>query len=176
MRRMFALGILAAALVGAPAMAAGPKDCSMGPIWDGPASGFIDNAPFTVDGVAHDMIRLRQEGRQRFNDYHLYLSSKTGQMFDFTVITLDGAKPDGMTMTAGLHGAGSDAAPGSKSLQNWTLTDKARNLKILYYSASDATLQLVFGKGRGKVYPMQIHFCVPSKRTEIAGKFSLNLN
>ncbi len=177
MRKGFIWGIAAAvALAASPALAAGARDCSTGPIWDGPASGFIDNVPFKVDGVAHDMVRLRQQGRQKFNDYHIYLSSTAGQMFDFTVIAPDGAKPDGMQMTAGLHGAGSEAAPGAKSLQNWSLADKARNVKVLYYAVGDATLQLVFGQGHGKVYPMQIHFCAPSKRTEIAGKFVLNLN
>ncbi|MEJ0043142.1 MAG: hypothetical protein WDM81_13435 [Rhizomicrobium sp.] len=87
-----------------------------------------------------------------------------------------GIQPDGRTFTIGLHGAGSEAGPGERSLQAWTLADKPKNFKLLYFSASDATMQVVFGKRHGGIVPTQIHFCVPSRRTEIAGNFDLNLN
>lgn len=177
MREGFAFAALAAALTfAAPAMAAGPMDCSKGPIWNGAASGFINNVPYTVDGVAHAPMTLRQEGRNRFNDYHFYLSSKAGQMFDFTLITMDGVKLDGQTMTLGLHGDASDAAPGARNIQNWTLEDKAHKFKLFYFAVSDATMQFVFGKRTGPNLPAQIHFCIPSKRTEIAGHFTANMN
>jgi len=178
MREGIALGIVAAAMIAAaPAWAAGAaRDCSTGPIWTGAAAGFIDNTPYTVDGVAHAPMSTYQQGRNKYDTYHFYLSSKAGQMFDFTLATMNGVKPDGQTMTLGLHGNGSDAAPGTRNVQNWTLEDKAKKLKVMYFGVSDATMQLVFGKRSGVNLPVQIHFCIPSKRTEIAGHFTANMS
>ena len=178
MREGFAFAALAATLTfAAPAFgAAAARDCSTGAIWNGAAAGFIDNVPYTVDGVAHAAPTKRVEGRKTFTDYHFYLSSKAGQMFDFTLITPEDAKLDGMTMTLGLHGNGSDAAPGARNVQNWTLEDKNHKFKVMYFMVSDATVQIVFGTRSGVNLPVQIHFCVPSKRTEIAGHFTANMN
>jgi hypothetical protein len=176
MRAGIALGI-AALLFAAPAFgAAAVRDCSTGPIWNGAASGFIDNAAYTVDGVAHAPVSSYPQGRNRYDQYHFYLSSKAGQMFELILVTVMGAKPDNTTMTMSLHGNGSDAAPGARNIQFWSLEDKAKKLKIMNYSASDATLQIVFGKRSGVNLPVQLHFCVPSKRTEIAGHFTANMS
>ena len=176
MRKGFAFAALAAAAVtAAPAFAAGPTDCSKGAIWNGAASGFINNVPYSVDGVAHTAPAKRQEGRLMFTDYHFFLSSRQQQIVDFTLITPEGAKLDGMTMTVGLHGNGSDAAPGARNIQNWSVSDKPHNFKVMYFSVSDATMQIVFGKHSGANLPVQIHFCIPSKRTEIAGHFTANM-
>jgi len=176
-RRIAGGGIVAAAMIAAaPAWPAAVRDCSTGAIWNGAAAGFINNAPYTVDGVAHAAPTKRLEGRKTFTDYHFYLSSKAGQMFDFTLITPEGAKLDDTTMTVGLHGNGSDAAPGARNIQNWTLEDKAKKFKLMYFSVSDATMQIVFGKRKGANLPVQIHFCIPSKRTEIAGHFTANMS
>ena len=111
-----------------------------------------------------------------FTDYHFYLSNKPGQqLFDFTLITPDGAKLDGTTMTMGLHGNGSEASPGSRNIQNWTVEDKLHKFKVMYFAVSDATMQIVFGKHSGVNLPAQIHFCVPSKRIEVAGHFTANM-
>jgi hypothetical protein len=150
-------------------------DCSTGPIWNGAASGFINNVPYSVDGVAHTPPTKRQEGRLMFTDYHFFLSSRQQQIVDFTLITPEGAKLDGMTMTIGLHGNGSDAAPGARNVQNWAVSDKPHNFKVMYFAVSDATMQIVFGKHSGANLPVQIHFCIPSKRTEVAGHFTANM-
>ena len=178
MRERIALFIVAAAMIAAaPAWSAAPvKDCSTGPIWTGAAAGFIDNAPYTVDGVAHAPVTSYPQGRNRYDQYHFYLSSKAGQMFELILVTMSGAKPDGTTMTMGLHGNGSEAAPGARNVQFWSLEDKAKKLKIMNFSVSDATMQIVFGKRKGANLPVQIHFCIPSKRTEIAGHFTANMS
>lgn len=178
MRAGIASGIVAAALIAAaPAFgAAAVRDCSTGPIWNGAASGFINNAPYTVDGVAHAPVSTYPQGRNHYDQYHLYLSSKAGQMFELILVTMSGVKPDGTTMTLGLRGTGSDAAPGAPNVQFWSLEDKAKKLKIMNFNASDATMQIVFGKRTGVNLPVQLHFCVPSKRSEIAGHFTINMS
>ncbi len=173
MRNGIALGVVAAAMIAAaPASAAAVRDCSTGPIWNGAAAGFINNAPYTVDGVAHAPVSSYPQGRNRYDQYHFYLSSKAGQMFELILITMNGVKPDGTTMTMGLHGnGGSEAAPGARNVQFWSMEDKTKKLKIMNFSVSDATMQVVFGKRSGMNLPVQIHFCIPSKRTEVAGHF-----
>ncbi|MBL6852048.1 MAG: hypothetical protein ISS15_09565 [Alphaproteobacteria bacterium] len=178
MRAGIALGVVTAALMtAAPAFgAAAVRDCSTGPIWTGDASGFIDNTPYKIEGVAHAPVSSYPQGRNRYDQYHLYLSSKAGQMFEIILVTKSGERPDGTTMTMSLHGNGSEAAPGAPNVQFWSLEDKTKKLKIMNYSASDATMQVVFGKRSGVNLPVQIHFCIPSKRTEIAGHFTVNLS
>jgi hypothetical protein len=68
-----------------------------------------------------------------------------------------------------------NVSPGARNVQNWTLADKPHNFKVMYFAVSDATMQIVFGKHSGANLPVQIHFCIPSKRTEIAGHFTANM-
>ena len=60
-------------------------------------------------------------------------------------------------------------------IEYWSLEDKPRKLKVMNFAVSDATMQIVYGTRAHGAVPMQIHFCVPSKRTEIAGTFSVQL-
>lgn len=169
----------AAALFGAtPTLAAkAPMDCSKGTFWTGgPVQGFFNGKPFKLDEVRHDMVAPRKMGRVALSDYHIYLIDKTGPAFDVMVTVLRDAKPDGRTFIAGLNGTGPDASPGYKEIPTWQLTDKAKKFQVNYYAVRDASMQLVFGKPRGNVYPMSIHFCAPSKGTELVGTFTLNMN
>jgi hypothetical protein len=176
MKTIKCLGLAAVlALAAAPVLAAGPMDCSKGPIWNGAARGFINGTAYNVDGVALAPVASYQGGRKMFDQYHFYLSSKAGQMLDITTVVPNGAKPDGVTMSVGLHGNGSEAGPGTRSIQYWSLEDKPRKLKVMNFAVSDATMQIVYGARAHGAIPMQIHFCVPSKRTEIAGTFSVQL-
>jgi hypothetical protein len=166
--------ILLAAATG-PALADDPVDCSKGDIAAAPAKGTINGAAFTVDSVKLDPMEKRTQGSATFDVYHFYLMDKGGAVLDLSAITLTGKQPDGKTFRSGLNGDSPEAGPGSAEIQGWEIADKSKNLEIGFYEVNDASLQIVFGTRSGDSLPAQIHFCVPSKMSEIAGSFNVPL-
>ena len=158
-----------------PAFADDPADCSKGDIAAGPAKGTVSGAPFAVDRVKLDPIEKRTQGSATFDVYHMYLMDKGGAVLDLTAITLTGKQPDGKTFRSGLNGDSPEAGPGSAEIQGWEIADKAKGLDIGFYEVNDASLQIAFGTRGGDSLPATIHFCVPSKSTEIAGSFNVPL-
>ena len=154
---------------------AAPVDCSRGPIAAGPLNGTLNSAPFAADMVTLSPVEQRTQSPVTFDVYHIYLKSKAGAVFDFTAITLRGKEPDGKTFRSGLNGDSPQAGPGSAEIQGWSINDKAKNVEINFFEVSDASLQAVFGKRTGNTLQAQIHFCVPSKKGEIAGAFAIPL-
>ena len=161
-------------VLASPAFAA-PVDCSRGPIAAGPLKGTLNGAPFTADTVTLSPVEQRTQGPATFDVYHIYLKSKAGAVFDFTAITLRGKQPDGKTFRSGLNGDSPQAGPGSAEIQGWSINDKAKNVEINFFEVTDASLQTVFGKRSGNTLQAQLHFCVPSKKSEIAGAFAISL-
>ena len=170
---VLALALLACA---APLSLAGdPVDCSKGDIAAGPAKGTIDGAAFSVDSVRLDPNDKRTQNGVTFDEYHIYLTDKAGAVLDLTAITPTGKLPDGRTFRSGLDGDSPEAGPGSAEIQGWDFNDETRNLEIAFYEVSDASLQIVFGNRSGDSLPAQVHFCVPSKMSEVAGSFTIPL-
>jgi hypothetical protein len=167
--------ILLAAAAATPALADDPVDCSKGDIAAGPAKGTINGAAFNVDSVKLDPIEKRTQGSATFDVYHIYLMDKAGAVLDLSAITLTGKQPDGKTFRSGLNGDSPEAGPGSAEIQGWEIADKSKNLDIGFYEVNDASLQIVFGTRSGNSLPATIHFCVPSKTTEITGSFTVPL-
>jgi hypothetical protein len=159
-----------------PAFADDPVDCSKGDIAAGPAKGTVNAAAFTVDSVKLDPIEKRTQGSATFDVYHMYLMDKGGAVLDVTAITLTGKQPDGKAFRSGLNGDSPEAGPGSAEIQGWEIADKSKNLDIGFYEVNDASLQIVFGTRSGSSLPVVIHFCVPSKATEITGSFTVPLS
>jgi hypothetical protein len=178
MSAMLRTAALAAALLGCtalPAFADDPVDCSKGDIAAGPAKGTINGAPFTVDSVRLDPNDKRTQNGVTFDEYHIYLADKGGAEFDFTAIVVTGKLPDGKTFRSGLNGDEPEAGPGSAEIQGWGINDKGKDLEINFFEVPDGSLQAVFGTRSGDSLPVQIHFCVPSKSSEIAGSFTVPL-
>jgi hypothetical protein len=170
---ILAIALLACA---APlALAGDPVDCSKGDIAAGPAKGTIDGAAFSVDSVRLDPNDKRTQNGVAFDEYHIYLTDKAGAVLDLTAITPTGKLPDGRTFRSGLEGDSPEAGPGSAEIQGWDFNDETRNLEIAFYEVNDASLQIVFGQRSGDSLPAQIHFCVPSKMSEVAGRFTIPL-
>src|SRR5215469_2289547 len=174
MRRLSLALVLLAFTVTAPAFAA-PQDCSKGPIPAGPLKGTVNGAVFALAGVTRDSSTSRDQGGVSFDEYHIYLNGKDGTVLDVTAITPKGKLPDGRTFVSDIHGDGPEAGPGSHEIQGWSINNKDKNLEINFFEVNDASLQLAFGKRSGNALPAQIHFCAPSKKTELAGAFSLPL-
>jgi hypothetical protein len=166
----FALFILAAG----PALADDPVDCSKGDVPTDALKGTLNGAAFAVDSVKLDPMEQRTQNAVTFDVYHIYLTDKGGAVLDLTAITVKGTPPDGHTFRSGLNGDSPEAGPGSAEIQGWTITDAAKN-EIGFYEVNDASLQLVVGKRNGDGLPAQIHFCVPSKSSEIGGGFTIPL-
>ena len=165
----FALLLLATS----PAFADDPVDCSKGDVPAGPLKGTLNGAAFAVDSVKLDPIEQRTQGSATFDVYHIYLTDKGGAVLDLTAITVTGKLPDGKTFRSGLNGDSPEAGPGSAEIQGWAINDKSKNLEIGFYEVNDASLQLVFGERAGNALPAQIHFCVPSKMSDIGGSFTI---
>jgi hypothetical protein len=164
-----------AVFVAAPALAQDAVDCSKGDVPAGPLKGTLNGAAFTADSVSLDPIEQRTQGSATFDVYHIYLKDKGGAVLDLTAITVKGNLPDGKTFRSGLNGDSPEAGPGSAEIQGWEITDKTKNLEIGFYEVNDASLQLVFGTRSGNDLPASIHFCVPSKQSEIGGTFTIPL-
>jgi hypothetical protein len=173
MRRL-SLALVLLSLSVTPALAA-PNDCSKGPIPPGPLKGTVNGAAFALAGVTRDPSTSRDQGGVNFDEYHIYLNGKDGTVLDVTAITPKGKLPDGRTFVSDIHGDGPEAGPGSHEVQGWSINNKGKNLEINFFEVNDASLQLAFGKRAGNALPAQIHFCAPSKKTELAGAFTLPL-
>lgn len=167
----FALVVLATS----PAFADEAVDCSNGAVPAGPLKGALNGAAFTADSVTLDPVEQRTQGSATFDVYHIYLKDKAGAVLDLTAITVKGKLPDGKTFRSGLNGDSPEAGPGSAEIQGWSINDKSKNLEIGFYEVNDASLQLVFGNRAGDALPAQIHFCVPSKASDIGGSFTIPL-
>jgi hypothetical protein len=167
----FALGLLAAS----PVSAQDAVDCSKGDVPAGPLKGTLNGAAFAADSVKLDPVEQRTQGSATFDVYHIYLMDKGGAVLDLTAITVKGNLPDGKTFRSGLNGDSPEAGPGSAEIQGWQINDKSKNLEIGFYEVNDASLQLVFGQRSGDSLPAQIHFCVPSKQSEVGGSFTMPL-
>jgi hypothetical protein len=165
----FALALLATS----PAFADDPVDCSKGAVPAGPLKGTLNGAAFAADSVTLDPVDQRTQNSVTFDVYHFYLTDKGGAVLDLTAITVKGKLPDGKTFRSGLNGDSPEAGPGSAEIQGWSIVDKSKNLEIGFYEVNDASLQLVFGERAGNALPVQIHFCVPSKNSEIGGSFTI---
>ncbi|HUO88133.1 MAG TPA: hypothetical protein VMU08_03090 [Rhizomicrobium sp.] len=155
--------------------AAAPADCSKGAIPPGPLKGSVNGAAFVLGSVTRDPNTSRDQGGVKFDEYHIYLNGKDGTVFDVTAITPKGKLPDGKTFVSDINGNGPEAGPGSHEIQGWSINNKGRNLEINFFEVNDASLQIAFGKRAGNALPTQIHFCVPSKKTELGGSFTLPL-
>jgi hypothetical protein len=166
-----ALALLVLAV--SPAVADDAVDCSKGTVSASPLSGTLNGAAFGTVSVTLDPVEQRTQGSATFDVYHIYLRAKEGSVLDLTAITLKGELPDGKIFRSGLNGDSPEAGPGSAEIQGWTINDKANNREIGFYEVNDASLQLVFGKRAGNVLPAQIHFCVPSKKSDIEGSFTI---
>jgi hypothetical protein len=166
--------VLLLALSASPALAA-PADCSKGAIPAGALKGTINGAAFTLGSVTLDPNNTRDQGGVKFDEYHIYLNGKDGTVFDVTAITPRGKLPDGRTFVSDIHGDGPEAGPGSHEIQGWSINNQGKNLEINFFEVNDASLQIAFGKRTGKTLPAQIHFCAPSKKTELSGAFSVPL-
>jgi hypothetical protein len=167
-----AIFIAAFSCLALPALAA-PVDCSKGAIPAGPAKGTLNGAPFTVDLIKLDPIEQRTQGPATFDVWHVYLSDKAGSKFDFTVITVKGKQPDGHTFVSDVNGNGPEAGPGSHEIQGWEMT--AKGSEVGFYEVNDASLQAAFGHRAGNTLPVSLHFCVPSRKTDVGGAFTLPL-
>lgn len=157
-----------------PALAA-PADCSKGAIPAGQLKGSVNGAPFVLGSVTRDSNTTRDQGSVTFDEYHIYLNGKDGTILDVTAITPKGKLPDGKTFVSDIHGDGPEAGPGSHEIQGWSINNKGKSLEINFFEVNDASLQLAFGKRSGNALPAQIHFCVPSKKTELSGAFTMPL-
>jgi hypothetical protein len=173
MRRL-SLTLILLAFSTTPALAAA-NDCSKGAIPPGPLKGSVNGAAFVLANVTRDSSISRDQGGVTFDEYHIYLNGKDGTVFDVTAITPKGKLPDGRSFVSDIHGDGPEAGPGSHEIQGWSINNKGKNLEINFFEVNDASLQLAFGKRAGNALPMQIHFCAPSKKTELGGGFSLPL-
>jgi len=156
----------------APALAA-PVDCSKGPIPAGPAKGTLNGVPFKADLVKLDPVEQRTQGPATFDVYHVYLSDKAGSKFDFTVITVKGKQPDGHTFVSDVNGNGPEAGPGSHEVQGWEMTAKGN--EVGFYEVNDASFQAAFGHRKDNAVPVSLHFCVPSKKTDVGGAIMVPL-
>jgi len=161
-------------LAASPAFADEAADCSKGDVSADPLKGTLNGAAFAADSVTLAPIEQRTQNAVTFDVYHIYLKDKGGAVLDLTAITVKGNLPDGKTFRSGLNGDSPEAGPGSAEIQGWTITDAAKN-EIGFYEVNDASLQLVFGQRSGDALPAQIHFCVPSKMSEIGGSFAIPL-
>ena len=171
--------VIAAALLAfatAPSFADDPVDCSKGDVAAGPAKGTVNGAPFVIEHVTIDPNDKRTQNGITFDEYHIYLVDKGGLEVDFTAITVTGKLPDGRTFRSGLNGDEPEAGPGSPEIQGWGINDKANNVEINFFEVQDGSLQVVFGSREGKSLPATIHFCVPSKSTELSGSFTVPLS
>jgi hypothetical protein len=148
-------------------------DCSKGDIAAGPLKGTLNGEAFAINSVTLDPVEKRTQGPDTFDVYHIYLKDKGGTTLDLTAITVTGKLPDGETFRSRLNGDSPEAGPGSAEIQGWEITNKATNLEIGFFEVNDASLQLVFGQRGSDGLPAQIHFCVPSKQSEIAGSFTI---
>ena len=167
----FALALLAAS----PAFADDAVDCIKGDVAATPLAGTLNGAAFAADSVTFDPVEQRTQGPATFDVYHFYLKDKGGAVLDLTAITVTGTLPDGKTFRSGLNGDSPEAGPGSPEIQGWSINDESKNLEIGFWEVADASLQIVFGKRSGDTLPAQVHFCVPSKQSEIAGSFNIPL-
>jgi hypothetical protein len=167
----FALSLL----VASPVFAGDAVDCSKGDVPATPVSGTLNGAAFAADSVTFDPVEQRTQGDATFDVYHFYLKDKGGAVLDLTAITVTGALPDGKTFRSGLNGDSPEAGPGSPEIQGWSINDESKNLEIGFWEVADASLQIVFGKRSGDTLPAQVHFCVPSKQSEIGGGFTIPL-
>lgn len=172
MRFQHTIFLAAFSLAVVPALAA-PVDCSKGAIPAGPAKGTLNGAPFAVDLVKLDSIEQRTQGPATFDVWHIYLSDKAGSKFDFTVITVKGKQPDGHTFVSDVNGNGPEAGPGSHEIQGWEMTAKGN--EVGFYEVNDASLQVAFGHRNGNAMPVSLHFCVPSKKTDVGGAITVPL-
>ena len=168
------LALVLLSLSAMPALAA-PTDCSKGAIPAGPLKGSVNGTPFMLGSVTRDPETTRDQGNVTFDEYHLYLNGKDGTVLDVTAITPKGKLPDGKTFVSDINGDGPDAGPGSHEIQGWSINNKGKNLEINFFEVNDASLQIAFGKRAGNALPAQIHFCAPSKKTELSGAFTMPL-
>jgi hypothetical protein len=150
-------------------------DCSKGPVPSGPLKGTLNGAAFAADSVAFKGVEQRDQGGVTFDEYHFYLNDKDGTVLDLTAITPTGKLPDGKTFRYGLNGDEPEAGPGSPEIQGWSINNESKNLEIGFWEVNDASLQIVFGMRAGDKLPAQLHFCVPSKQSELGGEFTIPL-
>jgi hypothetical protein len=169
------LCVTAFAALASPALAAGPADCSKGAMPAGPLKGTVNGAAFVLQSVTLDPNNTRDQGGVKFDEYHIYLNGKDGTVFDVTAIRPAGKLPDGYTFHSDINGDGPEAGAGSHEIQGWSINNPKTKLEINFFEVNDASLQLGFGKRAGKALPAQIHFCTPSKKTDIGGSFTVPL-
>ena len=150
-------------------------DCSKGAVPSGPLKGTLNGTAFAADSVTFKGVEQRDQGGVTFDEYHFYLNDKDGTVLDLTAITPTGKLPDGKTFRYGLNGDEPEAGPGSPEIQGWSINNEAKNLEIGFWEVNDASLQIVFGARAGDKLPAQIHFCVPSKQSELGGEFVIPL-
>jgi hypothetical protein len=154
---------------------AAPTDCSKGAVPAGPLKGSINGAPFVLGSVTRDRNTTRDQGGVTFDVYQIYLTGKDGTILDVTAITPKGKLPDGRTFVSDIHGDGPEAGPGSHEIQGWAINNKGKSVEINFFEVNDASLQIAFGKRVGNALLAQIHFCVPSKKAELSGGFTMPL-
>jgi hypothetical protein len=162
-------------LLGSSPALADDVDCSKGAVPSGPLMGTLNGMAFAADSVTFNPVEQRDQGGVTFDEYHFYLKDKDGTVLDLTAITPTGKLPDGKTFRYGLNGDAPEAGPGSPEIQGWTINNESQNLEIGFWEVNDASLQIVFGNRAGDKLPAQIHFCVPSKQSEIGGEFVIPL-
>ena len=146
-----------------------------GAIPGGPLKGTVNGAPFALGSVTRDPNNTRTQNDVTFDEYHIYLDGKDGTVPDLTAITVKGKLPDGRTFVSDIHGDGREAGPGSHEIQGWSINNEDKKLEINFFEVEDASLQIAFGKRAGKALPAQLHFCLPSKKTELSGSFTVPL-
>jgi hypothetical protein len=161
-------------LAAGPAFADDPIDCSKGDVPADALKGTLNGAAFAVDSVKLDPIEQRTQNAVTFDVYHIYLTDKSGAVLDLTAITVKGTPPEGHTFRSGLNGDSPEAGPGSAEIQGWEIVDAAKN-EIGFYEVNHASLQLVVGQRSGDSLPAQLHFCAPSKMSEVGGSFTIPL-
>jgi hypothetical protein len=162
-------------LAAGTAFAEGAVDCSKGAIPAAPVAGTLNGVAFAPDSVTLDPVEQRGQGLGTFDFYLFHLTTKAGAGLDLTVITLPDKRPDGKTFRSGLYWDSPETATGSPEIQNWTITDRSTSSSVGFYQVTDASLQIVFGNRDGKALPAQIHFCVPSRNSEVGGSFTIPL-
>ena len=176
--RRFHCGVLAVCLVvlpvGAQALAAGPLDCSKGPIAPGPVKGIVGGKPFVPKSADVQIGKGFAVDKIKFDSYDLTLVvDGIFNSLSVRVITREGTRADGRVfrvLPTDAMSAQPMAGPGTPEVQSWELQLEAANVDASSMREI-SSMRLEYGQRKGNVLPGKIYFCAPDEKATIAGSF-----
>jgi hypothetical protein len=176
--------LVLAMLTASPGLAAPSTDCSKGPVPAGPAKGQFNGSPFVVGNVRMQGLSISHPGINgvTFDAYSLFFeqnsANNTTRYIEIDTIVPEGTKPDGRTFRRipGETEFQPQITPGAPEVQGWSLSDDTNNIDVNSMDDKKGSLQIAFGKRKGKTLTGTVNFCTPSaKGTRFGGTFTFEI-